>query len=71
MKPKSKKDYYTTQELSQAEWFPIKSGITIKKLVESGALEAVDVSTSPYRKRYRISCKSAENFVEQRKSGKK
>jgi hypothetical protein len=70
MKPKSKKDYYTTQELSQAEWFPIKSGITIKKLIESGALEAVDISTSADRKRYRVSRESAESFVERRKSGK-
>lgn len=65
-----KKDYYTTQELVKEPWFPVKSGITIKKLIEQGELEAVDVSTSPDRKRYRVSCKSAEAFVERRKSKK-
>lgn len=71
MKSQAKKDYFTTQELSQAEWFPIKSGITIKKLIESGELEAIDISTSPDRRRYRISRQSAESFVESRKSKKK
>jgi len=66
-----KKDYYTTQELIKEPWFPVKSGITIKKLIEQGELEAVNVSTSPDRKRYRVSCKSAEAFVGRRKSSKK
>ncbi len=65
-----KKDYFTSQELSQAEWFPIKSGLTIKKLIESGELDAVDVSTTADRRRYRVSRKSAEDFVERRKSKK-
>ncbi|PIZ78878.1 MAG: hypothetical protein COY01_02880 [Candidatus Pacebacteria bacterium CG_4_10_14_0_2_um_filter_40_20] len=65
-----KKDYYTSQELIKEPWFPVKSGITIKKLIEQGELEAVNVSTSPDRKRYRVSRKSAEDFVQRRKSNK-
>jgi len=65
-----KKDYYTSQELIKEPWFPVKSGITIKKLIEQGELEAVNVSTSPDRKRYRVSHKSAEDFVQRRKSNK-
>lgn len=65
-----KKDYFTLQELIKEPWFPVKSGITIKKLIEQGELEAVNVSTSSDRKRYRVSCKSAEAFVERRKSNK-
>ena len=57
-----KKDYYTTQELVDEPWFPIKSTITVKKLIESGKLEAVDISTGEF-KRYRIKKQSALDFV--------
>ena len=61
-----KKDYYTTQELVDEPWFPIKSTITVKKLIESGKLEAIDISTGEF-KRYRIKKQSALDFVEGRK----
>ena len=57
------KDFYTTQELIKEPWFPIRSTLTIKKLIEAGRLEAIDVSTSPRFKRYRISKQSVMNFM--------
>lgn len=59
------KDFYTTQELVREEWFPIRSTLTVKKLIETGRLEAVNVSTSPRFKRYRISKKSVLNFMDE------
>lgn len=70
MTSQSKKDYFTSQELIKEPWFPVKSSLTVKKLIEQGELDAVDVSTSPDRKRYRVTRKSAEEFVERRKSKK-
>ncbi len=68
MKSAPKKDYLSTSELIKESWFPIKSSITLKKLIEQGELEAVDVSTSPEFKRYRISRESALKFVKRRTS---
>lgn len=64
-------DYFTTQELVDMPWFPVKSTITLKTLIEQGEIEAIDVSTNPDRKRYRIAKKSALAFIERRKSKKK
>lgn len=57
------KDFYTTQELVNESWFPVRSTLTIKKLIESGRLEAVNISTSARFKRYRISKKSVDKFM--------
>lgn len=57
------KDFYTTQELVQEPWFPIRSTMTVKKLIIQGKLEAYNISTSPRFKRYRISKKSVEKFM--------
>ena len=64
IKEKVENDFYTTQELVDAKWFPVRSTLTIKKLIESRKLEAVDISTSINFKRYRISKKSVEDFME-------
>ena len=58
-----KKDFYTTQELVDEKWFPVKSTLTVKKLIESGKLEAVNISTSARFKRYRISKRSVLSFM--------
>ena len=63
---KVEKDFYTTQELVDKPWFPIKSTITVKKFIESGELDAIDISTGDF-KRYRIKKQSALDFVERRK----
>lgn len=59
------KDFYTTQELVKEEWFPIRSTLTVKKLIETSRLEAVNISTSPRFKRYRISKQSVLNFMKE------
>lgn len=61
------KDFYTTQELVQEPWFPIRSTLTVKKLIETGRLEAVNISTSPRFKRYRISKDSVTAFMDKQK----
>ena len=57
------KDFYTTKELVEQPWFPIKSTITLKKLIEAGVLEGINISTNPKFKRYRISKESVINFL--------
>lgn len=62
MKEKITKDYYSTLELVAQSWFPVRSTITLKKLIENGELEAVDISTTKCV-RYRISDDSARKFM--------
>lgn len=62
----TQKDFLTTRELTKQSWFPIKSVITVKKLIEQGELKAINVSTNPAFKRYRITHKSAQDFVKRR-----
>lgn len=64
-KNKVTKDFYTTQELVDEPWFPVRSPLTVKKLIESGRLRAVDISTNPKFKRYRIEKQSVIEFLEQ------
>jgi len=64
-KNKITKDYYTTQELVDEPWFPVRSTLTVKKLIEQGKLRAIDISTSPRFKRYRIEKQSVIEFLEQ------
>lgn len=58
------KDYYTTKELVDEPWFPVRSPLTVKKLIEQGRLRAIDISTNPKYKRYRIDKKSVIEFLE-------
>jgi len=64
-KNKVTKDFYTTQELVDEPWFPIRSTMTVKKLIESGKLQAIDISSNPRFKRYRITKQSVIEFLEQ------
>ena len=61
-KEKIEKDYYTTLELVKQSWFPIRSIITLRKLIESGGIEAVDIGTTTY-KRYRITNEAVKKFI--------
>ena len=65
------KDFYTTQELVDEPWFPVRSTLTVKKLIESGKLEAVNISTSTRFKRYRISKQSVLRFMKLQTSSRK
>jgi len=64
------KNYFTMEELVKHPDFPIRSSVTIKKLIEKGVLKAVNVSCSkkltktgkPYV-RYRIYRDSVINFL--------
>lgn len=68
MKKEKEKDFYTTSELIKESWFPIKSYLTLKKLIEKGELDAIDVSTNPAIRRYRIRKASVKAFIERRKN---
>jgi len=57
------KGFYTTQELVDEPWFPVRSTLTVKKLIESGRLEALNISTSARFKRYRITKQSVIDFM--------
>jgi len=57
------KNFYTTEELVKQPWFPVKSPITLKKLIEKKIIEAVNISTNPKYKRYRIKKQSIINFL--------
>jgi len=57
------KSFYTTEELVRQSWFPVKSPITLKKLIERGIIKAVNISTNPKYKRYRIKKESIIKFL--------
>ncbi len=60
---KVEKDYYSTLELVAQSWFPVRSTITLKKLIENGELRAVNISTTKKCKRYRIDNDSVQEFM--------
>lgn len=60
------KQYFTIGELIKAQWFPIKSDATIKKLIEFGKLKAVDISANSRYKRYRVDKESVFVFLANR-----
>lgn len=62
------KEFYTTKELVEHPNFPIRSTITVTKLIENGELEAFNVSTNKNFKRYRISRASVIGFLTSRMS---
>ena len=60
---KSKK-YYSVQELVAEDWFPIKSVITLKKLIiKNKKINAVDISTNKKMKQYKISKEEIIKFL--------
>lgn len=63
-KSKITEEYYSTQELADASWFPVRSTLTIQKLVEAGRLSAINISTNPKRRRYRVKRDSIIKFLE-------
>ena len=65
------KEFYTVGELVKADWFPVKSDATIKKLAENGMLKAVDVSANPKYRRYKITKESIISFLVYRDELKK
>lgn len=63
MKSMIKKDFYSVQELANQPWFPVRSPITVRKLIEAGRLEAVDISTNPRYRQYKIKKESIIYFL--------
>lgn len=61
---KIEKEFYTTYELIEQPWFPVRSALTVKKLIEQGRLSAIDISSNPKFKRYRISKQSVIEFIQ-------
>ena len=59
-------DYYTTQELKKASWFPIDSPHTIYDHINNNELGAVNVSTKEDKKRWRIPRDAVIEFLEGR-----
>lgn len=62
------KEYFSTLELLAQTWFPIKSHLTLRKLIEKGEIQAIDVSTNPKYKRFRIVKTSVDEYMK-RKTG--
>ena len=61
-----KKNFYTVGELIGAPWFPVKSDATIKRLVEFGKLDGINISVNPKYRRYRITKQSVVDFLADR-----
>lgn len=64
------KNFFTMEELVKHPDWPIKSSITVKKMIETGKLKAVDVSCSEKKTksgkkyvRYRIYKESVAEFL--------
>jgi len=64
------KQYYTVKELALADWFPVKSMITINKLIELGQLTALNVGYGANMKRYKVPRKAVAHYLTLRLSGK-
>ena len=65
MKIEGMKDFYTTMELIAEPWFPVRSTVTLKKLIEAEKIKAINISTSEkHLTRYRIQKQSIIDFME-------
>lgn len=57
------KDYFSCPVLVKQRWFPVKSLITLRKLINSGKIKAVNVSTNPKLKHYYIHKDEAIRYI--------
>ncbi|MDD2807494.1 MAG: hypothetical protein PHW95_03190 [Patescibacteria group bacterium] len=60
---KKDKNYFSCPALTKQSWFPVKSLITLNKLINQGKIKAVDLSTSPDFRRYYIHKDEAIRYV--------
>lgn len=60
------KDFYTVPQLVKQPWFPIKSVITLRKMIDQHDFPAMDVSTNPKLKRYHIHKEVIMDFLVKR-----
>lgn len=53
----NKDDYYSLPELVKQPWFPVKSVITLRKMIDNGDIKAIDFGqgTRKWRKISKIS----------------
>lgn len=63
IKVKEDKNYFSAPQLVKQPWFPIKTTITLRKLIDSGELKAVNVSTNPKLVRYHIHKKEVVKYM--------
>ena len=63
MKEIISKEYYTTKELADVPWFPIRSEATIRTLIENSKLKAVNVSAVEGKFRYKISKEAVLTYL--------
>jgi len=63
IRPLVDKDYYTTEELAMAPWFPVRTAATIRSLLENSRIKYLNVSTNPKVKRYRIPKEEVIRFL--------
>ena len=57
------KDYLSCPALVKQRWFPIKSLVTLRKLIDNGKIKAVNVSTNPKTKHYYIHKDEAIRYI--------
>jgi len=62
-KSKITKDFYSTQELANAPWFPVKTADSVRRYIESGKLKAINVSTVSGKVKYQIPKGSVIEFM--------
>ncbi|OGY46557.1 MAG: hypothetical protein A3A24_00565 [Candidatus Buchananbacteria bacterium RIFCSPLOWO2_01_FULL_46_12] len=60
---KKDKNYFSCPALVKQLWFPVKSLVTLNKLIKQGKIKAIDLSTNPEFKRYYIHKDEAIRYV--------
>ena len=63
------KEFYSPNELAKQKWFPIKSPITIYKLIASGEISAMNVSSTG-KEKYMIPKKAVGHYLTMKFKGK-
>ena len=57
------KNYFTCPALVKQRWFPVKSVITLRKLINQDKIKAINLSTSPKVQRYYIHKDEAIRYI--------
>jgi len=65
---KNDKKYLTPGELARSDWFPIKSENTIRTLIKTKKIKAIDVSAVEGKVRFAIPYDEAIDYLKNLKS---
>lgn len=57
------KEYYSPDDLARLPWFPVRNAGTIRRLIQNGKLQAINVSATDTQPRWKIAKEDVIRYV--------